>query len=456
VQFNTSVSGALAWTSWTLAAAQYWLKEPSTTRALIMAVPATLLIYSGYPHLAHGVAIYLACFIVAMTLARDGRVFITRHIKVLLLGGFVAVLLALLLSAVQLVPLMELVLNSHRSEGASLPYGGLLSARSYISGILFFDWSPVQEHFVLTSQGSLLVCLLAFLCVMLRMPFPILGHVFGTFLLLNLGMEYASPVFRFIYNYNLIPGLHGYRIMHPFFLVAVIGLSVLAAYTLSCLSSKVWPLARWQVGLFRPKVLMLGLCIAFVAASYFFFPAGYSWLNFLFPALLIICIVALVLWKRNEYIPMTAVLLLVLDVMILRSNIFNFYDPSVLDEPGSVQMIRQDSDYRLYRTAIKNVSSGFVFLPSNHPELDMNYRVFLDSLSPFPGVIWGIPSIDGVLALALNRRQILESQLQAELIGESTAEPGQRVLDNVGVRYVSYGGPVVGAGLDPIYGKIAP
>lgn len=451
VQFNTSVSGALAWTSWTLAAAQYWFKEPSITRALIMAVPATLLIYSGYPHLAHGVAIYLACFVVAIVLTRDGRVFTVRHIKALLLGGVLAVLLALLLSAVQLVPLIELVLGSHRGEGTPLAFGGLLSAQSYISGMLFFDWSPVQEHIIVTSQNSLLVCLLAFLCVMLRVPFVIIGHMFGTFLLLNLGMEYASPVFRVIYDYHLIPGLHGYRIMHPFFLVAVIGLSVLAAYALSSLSAKVWPLARWLAGFSLSKLWMLGLCIAFLAASYFFFPAGYSWLNFLFPTLLILFIVALVLLKRNKFIPMIAVLLLVVDVLVMRSNIFNFYEASILDASGAVQMIRQDPDYGLYRTAIKNASSAYVFIPSNNLELDKQYSFFRDSLSPFPVVISGVPSIDGVLALTLQRRQILESEIEAELRGGTATMPGQRVLDSLGVRYVSFRGVPTGAGLDLFY-----
>lgn len=48
-QYNLSVSGALTWAPWLLVSVEYWLDRPTLWRASLMALPAALLIFAGYP-----------------------------------------------------------------------------------------------------------------------------------------------------------------------------------------------------------------------------------------------------------------------------------------------------------------------------------------------------------------------------------------------------------------------
>lgn len=452
VQYNTSVAGSLVWTTWTLAAAQYWLNRPSALRAVLMAIPATLLVYSGYPHLAHGVAIYLAGQLLALLLIAEGRALLSQRFRALLLTGIGAVVLALLLSAVQLLPLVELVTQSGRNAGTAMPFAGMLSAGSYISGMLFFDWSLVPKHLIVGSQGSLLVCLLALLGVCLRMPVFIVGHAMGGFLLMNLGMEYASPLFTLAYDYHLIPGLHGYRAMHPFFLVGVVGLAVLAAHALTCLARRDWPvfgwLPRWMTG--RRWVALVTVVV--LVGSYGFFPEGYSRLNYAFVLVLLATVLGLALASREHLIPLAAALVILADALFVRSDLFGFHEPESVAQAGVIGAILQDPDHRLYRTATKNGAGGsHVFASPIDKDLAGKYRQYLESLSPFPGVVDGVASIDGVLALALERRTVLESHIEAELKGTSTSQPSQRVIDQLGLRYIAFQGQPAATGLGLYY-----
>ncbi len=451
VQYNTSVAGTLVWTTWTLAAAQYWLNRPCALRAVLMAIPATLLIYSGYPHLAHGVAIYLAGQLLALLLMAEGRLLLSQRFRALLLTGIGAVVLALLLSSVQLVPLVELVAHSGRNEGTAMPFAGMLSASSYITGMLFFDWSLVPKSFIVGSQGSLLVCLLALLGVCLRMPVFIVGHAMGGFLLMNLGMEYASPLFTLAYDYHLIPGLHGYRIMFPFFLVGIVGLAVLAAHALTCLARKEWSvpawLPRWMTG--RRWVLLVVMLL--LVGSYGFFPEHYSRLNYAFVLVLLAAVLGLVLTSRERFIPLAAALVILADALLMRSDLFDFHEPEAVAQAGVIGAILQDPDQRLYRTATKNGAGGYVFASPRDKELARKYRIYLESLTPFPGVVDGVASIDGVMALALERRTLLEKRIEPELRGELKAKPGQRVIDQLGIRYVAFSGQPAATGLQLFY-----
>ena len=451
VQYNTSVAGSLIWTTWTLAGAQYWLNRPCALRAVLMAIPATLLIYSGYPHLAHGVAIYLAGQLLALLIMAEGRALLNQRLRALLVTGIGAVVLALLLSSVQLVPLAELVAHSGRNEGTAMPFAGMLSASSYITGMLFFDWSLVPKHLIVGSQGSLLVCLLALLGLCLRMPVFIVGHAMGGFLLMNLGMEYASPLFTLAYDYHLIPGLHGYRIMFPFFLVGVIGLAVLAAYALTCLARKEWPVPAWLPRWMTGRRWVGLVTIVALAGSYGFFPEGYSRLNYAFALVMLVFVLVLVRASQERFIPLAAALVMFADVLLVRSDLFSFHEPEAVAQAGVVRAILQDPDYRLYRTATKNGAGGYVFFSPRDKALARKYRQFLESLSPFPGVVHGVASIDGVLALALERRTLLESRIEPELRGEIEAQPGQRVIDQLGMRYVSFPGQPAATGLTLYY-----
>lgn len=438
-QYNISVAGALAWLPWLLASVQYWLKAPTLPRAFLMPIPAAFLIFAGYPHLAHGAAIYLSLYLVALVAQKEGRQHIAGNWQPLISGGVIALIFALLLSSVQLLPLYELIQNSHRSEGTSLPLAGLIPASSYFSGMLFFDWQPSPALLSIGSLTSLGVFGLAILLVPLRMPALITAHALSAFMLWNLGVEFASPIFQWIYDNHLIPGLHNYRIMHPFLPLAVIGIAVLAAGSLAALSAAAVEMRAWlpTSRLTPPVVIFFSLALTFLMGLYFYDKSYNPW-NLYFPAATFLVVIALTGKKNARHIPLLAALLMASDALILRSNIFNFYPPTVLTEPESVKLIKKGADYSDYRTSLDSGSASmFVFRQSNSPELDVAYKNFLNNLSPFPTLTMGIPSIDGVLGLALHRRSLLYSEMSSEITGQSAVKPGLRLIDILSVKYIS-------------------
>jgi hypothetical protein len=56
---------------------------------------------------------------------------------------------------------------------------------------------------------------------------------------MQLGMSEASPVFRFIREHHLIPGLELFRISHLYLIFAVIGLALLAAAGIDALAGSI-------------------------------------------------------------------------------------------------------------------------------------------------------------------------------------------------------------------------
>ncbi len=438
-QYNTSVAGAMAWLPWLLAAVQYWLKSPSLMRAMLMAIPATLLIFAGYPHIAHGAAIYLACYGLTCGLCMDGRRYLAANYKALVLSGALAVVIAILLSAVQLIPLIELLQQSNRRAGVSLPFGGLLSAESYISGLMFFDWSLAPVERIVGSLSSLAVFSLAVLCLCLRMPFTILAHAVAAFVLFNLGMEFASPIFSVIYKYHLIPGLHGYRIMHPFFVPAVIGISILAAYAVSALSRPRIYLAFRREAVNNASLVFAGFWLTLALSGIYFYPDSYSLLNYATVVAIGLSIFLLMHFKCFKAIPFTVASIVILDALIVRSDIFSFHDKEVVAEPDTVTMVRRDPGYEDYRSAVSNIAAAYVFIHPKDPSLAENYRRFLNGFSPFPSVVGGVPSINGTLALGMQRRDILNDVIDAEIGGAGDSPLGRRLIDILGVRYIASG-----------------
>lgn len=436
-QYNTSVAGAMAWLPWLLAAVQYWLKFPTLTRAMLMAIPATLLIFAGYPHIAHGAAIYLACYGLAWSLCREGRYYLAANYKALLLSGALAVVVAILLSAVQLIPLFELLQQSNRRAGVSLPLGGLLSAKSYISGLMFFDWAVVPKEIIVGSLSSLAVFSLAALCLCLRMPHTIIAHAVAAFVLFNLGMEFASPIFRGIYQYHLIPGLHGYRIMHPFFVPAVIGISILAAYAVSALTSRRIYLIFWKKAVNKASLAFAGFWLMLAVSGIYFFPTSYSLFNYVTVVAVGLAIFLLIHFERFQAISFVVASIVIIDALLVRSNVFSFHDRVVVAEPESIAVVRRDHGYEDYRSVISNIASDYVFLSSKDPALAINFRRFLNEFSPFPSMVWGVPSINGTLALGMERRDILNDVIETEMNGGGDSQLGRRLIDVLGVRYMA-------------------
>lgn len=446
-QYNLSVSGAMTWAPWLLAAVEYWLRRPTLWRASLMALPAALLIFAGYPHIAHGSAIYLIVRLSVLLLTQENRSLVWSNRKPLLLFGIWAVALAVGLSAVQLLPLIELIGQSHRENGINLAFAGLIGLDVYVKGLLFFNADPTTKIFTTESLASCLVVLLFGAVIFAKPSARIVGHVLAAIFLFNLGMEFASPLFRLVYELNLVPGLRGYRIMHPFFSLAVIGMAVIAAYVLDNLAGI---LSQASVSKSTRYGVMFYFLLWLMLVAYFY-DSAFTSLNAWESAAFIILAGGLCRIGQLRHVAVLAVILYAMGAFAYKTAVFNFYDTTVLHQPESIQTILQDPQLAEFKASSGREAGMFVFIPSNDPSLAKQYQHYLKSISPFPSLDWGIPSIDGVLGLALARRMLIQSTVEAELNGDVATQPGSRIIDVLGIKYASRHASTSAAGLELIH-----
>lgn len=431
-QYNLSVSGTLAWVPWLFCAVEHWLKRPTYGRSVYIAIAAALIIFAGYPHLAHGAAIYIACRLSVYLFHKNGLQDLQSRHKKIIKYGLLAIFMAIGLSAVQLLPLIELISKSHRESGIKLEFGGLLHAKNYLQGLFYFYQSPQPSIFVVNNLSSLCVAFFAG-CIIFTQPRPeIIGHTLGAFVLYNLGMEFSSPLFRAIYENHLIPGLHSYRIMHPFFPLAIIGISVASAYSLDTLSRFECRNRNWKL------YASAGLYIsAFITACLYLYAPEISGTNLIFFAALALGAATVIALKSLSTIPYIALLAICAEICATKIGVFNFYDTSILEKPEAIEVILSDRDIKNYKATIDTISPAMVFLSANDPRVGPAYTRYLKSISPFPGLLWGIPSINGVLGLELKGRALIQKTIENELNGVSTTPPGNRIIDTLGVKYIS-------------------
>lgn len=436
---NLAIASTLAWSPWLMVAVECWLKSPSLLRATLLAVPAVLLVFSGYPTITHGVAIYVTASLIVQFFSVQGRSLIKAHWIKYLASGLLAVSLAIGLSAVQLFPLLELVQESHRADGVGMPFAGLTPLSDYLNGLLYLHPQDGVAR-ITASLSSLVSASLAASIIFFKIRLRVLGHVLAGLLLFNLGIEYASPLFKLLYDTQVIPGLHNYRIMHPFLAVAVIGLAISAGYVIDCLSSNIKEnlrpiFFRWNG--FWPLV---GSAFVFLTLLYAVFNYDRD-----IPFAALFCFVMLlpagaVLFyiKKNRWLSVLAAFVLFVEVVLVRAHPFDFFPASIVDSPEIVDRILSSPDHVNYRTRMAAHGMEMVFMSGINPDLDAAYIRLKKVLPPFVGLQWGIPSFDGGLALPLSRRVLADQLILSELSGEQSPVGNTRLLDVLGVKYVSF------------------
>lgn len=447
---NLPISASLAWLPWLLAATEYWLRQPSISRAGLLAIPAALLVFSGYPQIAHGAALYAITSLFAQLMQRETRVSTIRHWRSLLGSGLLAIALAIGLSAIQFIPLLELVGQSHRSHGTAVIFNGLLPPAFYLKGLVYYYFGSNLHGINLPNLANITILLLASLLILIRAPARILGHALSTFLLFNLSLGGISPLFHLAYEHSMIPGLHYYRSMTPFFPVAVVGFCVIAAFILDALSGNI-SANLWRV--FQKQKLLLFAVLALLVSGLLYFCQQlysplYSLQNFLPPALFVTFFLLLGALDKRQWLPLCTVLILAVDVLTFRVHAINFFERKVLEQPDIVRAIVAEPDHQDFRVMDGSTGGMMTMLGPTDPSLAFNYRRLLTALSPFPmSLQWKIPSINGVLALPLSRRTMLDPVLEAEVNGTSGNRVGLRLIDILGVRYISRDAPLTNRGL---------
>lgn len=449
LQSNYTVSSTLMWMPWVLVALEYWLKSTTIQRALPLALAVALMVVSGYPQLTHGVVLYAAVSLLAMLLQREGREQLRYAWGKMLISGLLAVLLAIGLAMAQLLPLLELAGESHRGSGIGLlwPY----TAEHVLRGAIYFYSGSDRSAANVGNVGSAALLLLAVVALLMRMPHRILGHFFGAFLLFNLGLQQGSPLFIFLYEHHLIPGLHFYRSMHLFFPVAVIGIGILAAFSLERVMRAV---ESTECIFWLNSKLAIALLVSAWAYTIYLLVERYVGVATIAALVLLLVLAVGILLSAWRRLPVWLPLMLVLSIsadIALNRMMFSFYPRSILDEPATLAAIKKVPGWQDFKVMRMKGEGTHVLMSPASPNLPGAFRRYLVSLAPMPAAGLGIASLDGELALQLARREILTEHLANELEAKSSRNLGWRLVDILSIKYVSTGSPLSGDGFKPFF-----
>jgi len=434
---NETVSAAWAWVSWCIWAFGRWLDRPNLQSAALLGLMLTLEFLSGYPETLDGVLLYGLATLAVRALDPGARAQWGRGGRTLVGTGAAGAAITLGLSAVQLLPEIELILHSHRSGGVTLIFQ--LPARAYIRGFLFSHWDSMSDYFPIV--GSILICMLATLTLIVRTTSAIKGHIAGTLLLIILGMGQATFLYRFIYDHNLIPQLHFYRIVLIYLNDASVMVAVLAAVGVEAVSR--WmPTLKERRDLGRPRGWVLGIFLLLWAwvLCRFQLPVV-PVLQYALAAAGIVAVAACVPLRVARWLPMGLTALLVIEISATRLLIFHFADPSIFDKPGSIATIQGEADWRDYRIYSGNRAGLYSFMAPNAPGLEPAYRGHAPAVAGLANLRWDLASMDGALALALGRRSMIEARLDDEVYGRVDQLPGSRLIDLLAVRWLPFVAP---------------
>jgi hypothetical protein len=268
-------------------------------------------------------------------------------------------------------------------------------------------------------SGGVGLGILASLALLFQTPARLKGHALATLLLMQLGMTEASPIFRFIQQHHLIPGLEFFRIMHLYLNFAVIGLAVLGSAG-DALVRSVTADPKEAAGPSAPLHrlhLWGGLALA-ILWIVLLTAIGYSHaspVQYVIPAAALLGGAVLLRFGRSEVLPMLLVGLLVCETAALRVHGFRFFNPAVLDLPLSVAAAEARPGFDRFKVFGEPLYRLYAFLAPRTPHLDVLSRQMLTSMAVICNVIWDLPSIDGSLALPLRRRVAVEPILEDEI-----------------------------------------
>ena len=450
VQQNLSISAALLWMPWVFLSYEYFMQKLSWRSAAALSLTTALMMTAGYPQVLHATAIYIAVNLLFRFFAdSDWRLADGKTVRLVSLG-VVASVFFLLLSAVQLLPLIELTINSHRAEGVAI---WEIAPAAIIRGLILHPVSSYSEAFHFQpSVGSALISALALIALFLPGRKFVFSHLLPTLLLIALSFG-KGPVYELASNYHLIPGLQFFRTTTMYALVAVAGIAVLAA-------SAVEQLARATEIMVQPRWRWLAvglLCTATpIALILYLGPLQAIPLSLLFTPLLG-CAGAAILWaaSRSRWVAPFLLCLLIGEILATRISMFGFYDVHLLDEPPSVAVLAQRDELRDYKLFDNTVLMAYAFKPSKDPTLVDHMAAMKAAISPSTNLLWDLSSIQGATALPLRRRMLIEKRLNEEISGAIAVSPGVRFIDLLGVRFISSIKAPGGEGFDPLYSQPA-
>lgn len=436
-QQNLTIAGTLMWVPWALCAMECWLKQPTMRRGIWMALAGTMLVLAGYPQVLHGVVVFGVCTMACMPFSRNGRALWQMQYCSLMRTGILAVLLCIGLSAIQLLPLIELAGLSHRSGGVGL--FSLEAHLSYMRGMLF----TMDERGQVSVVGSLLVCMIVSMFALVKSPWRVHTYLVASVVLILLGMGDATWLFRELYAWHVIPALHFFRVTAVYLDIGVVGLAVLAAFAIDGITLTLRDQAtfrRWigSRGPWFAAVVLAWCALVYVGYAY---TSAAPWQNIATACIALPCGIGLAITGRYRWIPVGLLGLLVIECLALRQHYLQFYDATFLTHPVLVAQPPHDKlkDYKVLNVSI---SQAYGVLGSKWPDLDMVAEKAVESNAGLANLMRGVSSMNGDLALQTQNRDILTPLLTDEVHGRGEAPAGLRAIDVLGVRYIAADAPL--------------
>jgi hypothetical protein len=436
-QDNPAISGTLLWAPWTLWAFESWIARPTAKSAVLLAAAAAAMLLAGYPQGFHGAVLYMSARMLVLPFFPDGRRDWLRAWRARLTTGALAAMLCAGLAAIQLLPLLELVGLSHRSGGIKLEFQ--VPAGFYLRGILYTLTGVLDRVVAIPSVGSLLVCILASVVLFFNRSSRVAGHLVATLVLVQLGFGTASPFFRAVYEHHLLPGLAYFRATVLYLAIGTIGIGLLAAVTIDGLTEWIARRRAARMPTMQSPVVW-GLAVMSILWAWGIerlHTPDAPWLEFatLFAALAGAVFLA---WSgRPTLLPPLFAALLVVECAGLRLQPFRFVSAALIAKPASAKAIEATPGWRDFKVIDDSSAAVSSFLSSRSTGALPGFHRMLSANTGLTPVMWDLDSMDGALALPLTRREAIRPLIADEIAGGGEAPPGARMIDLLGIRFVS-------------------
>ncbi len=439
LQSNVGVSGTFLWVPWCLWAMEVWLERPGFRSAAIWALALANMITAGYAQTFHGTVLYMAISLIAIPFSLAARRDWLATWRMRVGTGAVAALLCAGLAAIQLLPLFELVGLSHRSGGTALQLQ--FPARYFIRGMFYTLPTDPERLLSFPNIGSLLVCAAASTVILLRPSTRIVGHLVASLVLFQLGLGQGSPFFRFVYDHNIVPGLHYLRGVSLYTEFSTLGIGIMAGRSIDGIAG--WLATDRRPALRRPVLWgLIALAALWVPLVLWVRTPAAPTIQYAVVGVAIVGAVALARLGRATSFPVLMTALLAIECLALRVPPFQLYDPSYVAEPGSAKAIEAVPDWQDYKVFDASLAAVYSFHSSRSPEMLPGLSRMLSAITGSTPILWKMNGMDGSLALPLARRTMLTPRLTDEIDGKVDTPPGARLIDLLGVRFVAAENPI--------------
>lgn len=452
-QTNPALGSPYLYVPWCLWAMEVWLKRPDVRSGVLLGATMGGCVLAGYPQAAQGTVVYMALTLVTAPFAAADRAAWLAGWRTRLVSGLIGVLFALGLSAALLLPLFELVGQSHRSGGVPLQFQ--IPASFFLRGMLYTLAGDVRTTLAFPGNGSLIVCVLASVAILFDRSSRIVGHLIAALVLMQLGLGNASPIFRVAYDWNLVPGMHYFRNTGLYLIQWSVGAALVGGAAIDGFARWAGRLRasidRTSVSFTLAGLLIIGL--AWIALLSRLHTPGAPIVQFTVVIAAAVAIGGAAAVDRVKWIPALVGSLLVLECVALRLDPFHVASVQLLEEPGSVHAIKSTPGWRDYRVIDASAAPAYAFLDSKSPDVPSGLRRMLSAMSGLTPTLWGLKGMDGAFALPLGRLIEARRVFYDEIDGKTSSPPGARLIDLLAIRYIAVDRPPATPALAPFWSE---